>query len=75
MKTELQQIIEQISNEYESNRMDIEDQFTIYSRHDIINRVKELHKEYEEPYLTKEDQRLIKDKINYWNVIAKGWKE
>jgi hypothetical protein len=75
MKTELQQLIEEISNEYESNGMDIEDQFTVYSRHDIINRIKALHKEYNEPYLTKEDQSLIRDKINYWNRIAKGWKE
>lgn len=75
MKTELEQLLESLSDDYESKGIESEDEVEINSRQDIIKKIVSLESELKEEYLDQEEISLIKRKLDYWYRVANEWRE
>lgn len=74
-KTELEQVIDSLSNMIESQDFESEDEVKVSSRYEIIKRINALEKEFKQSYQDDFERNILRKKLNYWYKLADEWRE
>lgn len=76
MKTQLEQALESLSNEYETKLIEVEDKTVINSRNDIIKKIISYERLIKDQvYVDEDDKTSMKNHLSYWYKMADSWRE
>lgn len=75
MKTKLDSILEELSNEFESQLNQTDNELGIHNREDIMDKIDELEEELELYGKYEVYKPVIKKQLSYYYNLADQWRE